>query len=121
MLFHLGVGPAAVLRRNGSVAGAGNPAARGEVVSLYGTGLGRVTPATPSGAAPVSLTNTVNPVVVTIGSKQVTADFAGLAPNFAGLYQVNFLIPADVTPGSEVPLKLTVAGVDSNITKLAVQ
>ncbi len=116
-----GVGPAAALRQNGTLVGAGNPAARGEVIALYATGLGRVTPAAASGAPPDGLSRTVNLVTVTIGGSKVDAEFAGLAPGFAGLYQVNVRVPSGVAPGAEAALKLTVAGIESNTVKLAVQ
>ncbi len=47
--------------------------------------------------------------------------FAGLAPGFVGLYQVNVEIPAGVEPGLEVPLVLFQNGVPSNTVTVAVQ
>ncbi len=119
-----GMGAAAALHAEGGMpVSAANPAARGEWVSLYATGLGAVTPAAQSGAAPdagVPFT-TLTPPVVTVGNSRAEVSFAGLAPGFAGLYQVNFRIPADVTPGAEAPLKLSISGVESNTTKLAIR
>ncbi len=39
--------------------------------------------------------------------------FSGLAPSFAGLYQVNAVVPAGVTPGNDVPVVLSVSGQDN--------
>ena len=47
--------------------------------------------------------------------------FAGLAPGFVGLYQVNVEIPVGVTPGSAARLILRQAGVPSNAVTLAVR
>ncbi len=34
-----------------------------------------------------------------MNGKQASVYFAGLAPRFVGLYQVNFQVPADLPPG----------------------
>ncbi len=115
-----GVGPAVATHISGAAVGSGSPASRGEILVLYTTGLGRVSPAVNTGEGAKGISSTVNAVTVNIGGRNVQPDFAGMS-SLAGLYQVNFRIPADLTPGPEVPLKLTVAGVDSNTTKLAVQ
>ena len=50
--------------------------------------------------------------------------FAGLAPGFVGLYQVNIQIPSTAMSGNTVPLELTFAqgaGRPSNIVTIAVQ
>ncbi len=56
-----------------------------------------------------------------LGGQPATVHFAGLAPGFVGLYQVNVEIPADVASGSEVPLVLLQNGVPSNTVTIAVQ
>ncbi len=58
---------------------------------------------------------------MTIGGQTAAVHFAGPAPGFVGLYQVNEEIPADVEPGSEVPLVLLQNGVPSNTVTIAVQ
>jgi len=52
----------------------------------------------------------VNPVGVMIGGQSADVFFAGLAPGFTGLYQVNATVPQDVQPGDQVPVVLTVSG-----------
>jgi uncharacterized protein (TIGR03437 family) len=95
-----GTGDAAMLHTDYSLVTASNPAVAGETVLLYLTGLGLVTPAVPDGAAasadPVSKTQ--SPVYVYIDNQWATVSFAGLAPGFAGLYQVNVVVPK--TPDS---------------------
>jgi uncharacterized protein (TIGR03437 family) len=45
------------------------------------------------------LPQVIAPVSVAIGDIPLEVTFAGLAPGFAGLYQVNALLPADVRTG----------------------
>ena len=48
-----------------------------------------------------------------------TPTFAGLAPGFVGLYQVNVQVPTTVI--GTVPVTLTVGGITSNTVTIAVQ
>ncbi len=61
------------------------------------------------------------PVTATIGEVNASVSFAGLAPGFVGLYQVNVEIPAGVEPGAEVNLVLFQNGVPSNTVTLAIR
>ena len=56
-----------------------------------------------------------------VGGINAPVTFAGLAPGFMGLYQVNAQIPVGVTPGNSVPVIVTQAGSASNIATIAVQ
>ena len=56
-----------------------------------------------------------------IGGVTVAPSFAGLAPGFVGLYQVDAQVPASVTAGNAVPVFMTVEGVPSNTVTIAVQ
>ena len=51
-------------------------------------------------------------VTATIGNTPASVQFAGLAPGYTGLYQVNILVPK-LTPG-QYPLQISVGGVVSN-------
>ncbi len=109
---------------NGSIPGrSARPAARGEVVVVYCTGLGEVTNRPATGAAasdnPLSLTNTQP--AVTIGGVSADIQFSGLAPGFVGLNQVNVQVPANAPTGPAVPLVLTIGGATSNTVTIAVQ
>ena len=99
-----------------------NPAGAGDAIEIFCTGLGPVDPSVTAGsAAPLSpLSNTVNPVTVTIGGQTVQPFFAGLAPGFAGLYQVNVIVPGGIAPASNVPLVVTVAGQSSAPVTIAI-
>ena len=99
---------------SGQVLDAANPASAGDTIVIYCAGLGSVDPAVPAGqAAPLSpLSKTVNPVRVTIGGREATVGFSGLAPTFAGLYQINAIVPAGVSAG-DADLVVIVAGLQS--------
>jgi uncharacterized protein (TIGR03437 family) len=116
-----GSGPASARLADGSALSGSNPVNRGDVVTLYATGLGALTPPAATGAAGDGTQACANPVQVTVGDRVLTPDFAGLAPGAAGLYQIQVRIPADLSATGDVPVKLTVAGVDSNAVTIAVR
>ena len=99
------------------------PAQIGGFISIFCTGLGATEPAVASGdsgpAGPLATVTT--PVSVAIGSQPSTVSFAGLAPGFVGVYQVNAQVPVGVTPGDAVPVVLTQGGFQSNTATIAVQ
>jgi uncharacterized protein (TIGR03437 family) len=116
-----GKGAGAITHANGSAVTAQNPAQPGEVVVLYATGLGQVTPAVATGALPAVASNTVAPVTASIGGISVTPAFAGLAGCCVGLNQINVEVPLGVSPGNAVPVVLTIGGQSSNTATMAVQ
>jgi uncharacterized protein (TIGR03437 family) len=97
-----------------------NPAQPGEVLVIYLSGMGPTNPAVASGhPAPSSepyARVTVMPTV-SLNEQACPVQFAGLAPGFVGLYQVNFQVPANAGTGS-VTLLVTQNGVSSNTTNL---
>ena len=100
-----------------------NPAKAGDVVVIWCSGLGGVTqPVVAGDAAPASpLARTLDEVSVNIGGQNAPVQFAGLAPGFAGLYQVNAVIPEGIQPGDAVDVFLNVAGQTSPLVTIAVQ
>ena len=74
-----------------------------------------------SAAPSTPLANTQNPVKVTIGGQAAQVQYCGLAPGYAGLYQVNVVVPAGIAPGNEVPVTLTVAGQTSPVVTMGVR
>jgi uncharacterized protein (TIGR03437 family) len=94
---------------------------RGDWTVIYANGLGVVTPGVPSGAAPDGLSSATNTVTVKIGGIDSEVYFAGLAPGFVGLFQINVHVPPTVAPGDAVPITVTVAGATSNAATLSVK
>lgn len=120
-IFFAGSDPA-VLHQNGRLVTAAFPAVPGEFVSIYMTGLGAVVGTIGAGeAAPTSpLAPTRATVKATIAGVEVTPTFAGLAPGFAGLYQVDIQVPPNIRAGLW-PLKVVVSGTESNQAQISVQ
>jgi uncharacterized protein (TIGR03437 family) len=117
-----GSGQGDVFTLQGQLAVAATPATRGQYVLIYGTGLGAVANQ-PATGAPVSDASavTIQTPTVTIGGVQASTNFAGLAPGFVGVYQVNALVPATITPGAAVSLSLSAGGMSSKTVTIAVQ
>jgi len=105
----------------GGMAGA-RAAVPGDTVSIFCTGLGAVSNPPPSGAAAGSspLSNLLKAPGVTIGGVPAKVTFAGLAPGFAGLYQINAEVPAGLEPGDAVAVLVTAEGAGSNQVTIAV-
>jgi uncharacterized protein (TIGR03437 family) len=99
----------------GTVAGlTTHPAAHGALLIVYATGLGAVTPSVADGAASGSVLTQVNtPPVVTIGGVTAPVAFAGLQPQFPGVYQLNITVPPNAPAGNAVPIQIQVGGVVS--------
>lgn len=79
---------------------ASNPASAGDALEIYCTGLGPVSPSVIAGtpASSTTLSYTGNTVTATVGGKNAQVLFAGLAPGYVGLYQVNVTVPAGIRP-----------------------
>jgi len=101
---------------------AASPARAGEFIAFFATGLGPVTPQVLTGRpAPASpLASTSSKPQVTIGGAAADLVFSGLAPGFAGLYQLNVQIPSGIN-GDAVPVVVSVGGVTSNLRTIAVR
>jgi uncharacterized protein (TIGR03437 family) len=114
-----------ILNQDNTVNSPSNPAARGSVVQVYATGQGAVQPPLTTGQlAPAlgPLSNAQQTVTATIGGQTADVRFAGMAPNFVGLLQVNVAVPSGAPQGSSVPIMLNIGGALSqpNVT-LAIQ
>jgi uncharacterized protein (TIGR03437 family) len=90
------------------------PAPLGGIITVYCNGLGAVTPAIQTGRDSMDALRRANtPVKVLIGGVEARVDFAGLAPQFVGLNQINVFIPDSIAPGPAVPIVLEQNGVRS--------
>jgi uncharacterized protein (TIGR03437 family) len=107
-----GIGDGAIRHADFSLVTTAHPAFAGETVLVYVTGLGAVTPPVGDGdAAPTSPLSTVNAAAyVGFDGQYVTPTFQGLSPGFAGLYQMNVVVPTTANSG-EVPLSVVLPGI----------
>ena len=87
-----GNGQAAAINEDGTLNSAVNPVVRGSVVSLYATGQGQAPSA----------------VSVKIGQYSADVLYAGPAPGFPGLMQINARVPGGFLPPGVQPVVLTV-------------
>jgi adhesin/invasin len=65
--------------------------------------------------------NTVAHAAVTIGGQTATVTFSGLSPGFAGLYQIDAVVPTGITPANDVPVIVSIAGEISPTVTIAVK
>jgi uncharacterized protein (TIGR03437 family) len=137
-----GTGQAAALNADNTRNGPGNPAPRGSVVQLFGTGQGPV--ASPVGdgqpapdgpdktvATPTSDGNTClasqSYVCVALGGSGGGAVFAevqysGLAPLLVGVWQLNVKIPTSGLLGNTLTVRAAIGGTNfSNLVTLAIK
>jgi len=102
-----GGGPAAARHaKDQSIVSAANPAVAGEYIEVFATGLD----------TPPAL----NELRITLGGAPIIAQYAGPAPGYPGLDQINIQIPAGLSPGPQ-PLVIQAGAVVANTTTLAVQ
>ncbi len=111
----------AVLHTNYQLVSPQSPAETGEWLSVFLTGMGRVDGEIATGQpAPSSpLLRVSGPVAVRLDVATVLPSFAGLAPGFVGLYQVNFLVPQ--LPSGTYRLRILVGGASSNVVRIPVR
>ncbi len=103
-------GVPAVAHSDGKLVSSSNPAQAGETLTLYATGLGVTIPAVSFGQPfPQGAVSVVSaPVVVLVNGQPAEVLYAGGYAGAIDGYQVNFRIPAPVTPGN-ASLRLTTA------------
>ena len=101
---------------------AAHPAAPGETITVYATGLGAVSPGVSTGDAASStvLSNTVAKYTATVAALNAPILFSGLAPGFVALGQVDLTLPSSAPSGSQ-DLVLTGGVASSNVVKIQVQ
>jgi trimeric autotransporter adhesin len=98
----------------GAVSGlTSQPAAPGDIITLYGVGFGTVTPAVAAGqlVPETEQTTLTAPVQILFGTASATLLYQGLAPGFVGLYQFNVQVPS-VAANNAVPLTFSQGGVN---------
>jgi uncharacterized protein (TIGR03437 family) len=114
-----GTGPASALKASDqSTVTADNPLHAGDAMELYATGLGLTTSSNGQDVA-------VQQPTVTVGGIDCPVSFAGAAPGYVGLDQINCTIPAGASPpmngeNLSTPVVITSGNRTSNTATLAI-
>jgi uncharacterized protein (TIGR03437 family) len=108
-LFQLDAQTAVAVRPDGSVVTQQAPAKPGEIVLLYATGLGQTMPPVPYGelffqAAPLEELADFKLVLDGATAESGAVAYAGIAPGFAGLYQINVIVPKSTKANPEIQI-----------------
>jgi uncharacterized protein (TIGR03437 family) len=108
---------------DGSPVLAESPARRGELVSIYATGLGpyEKTPVYGFLLPPAPAYRLIDLVEVFAGDRLIKHEFAGGAPGYAGCDVIRLRITDELPRRATVELKVRVAGVDSNTVLLPLE
>ena len=118
MMDESGSGPGVILNEGGSLNSGVNPAPRGSIVALYGTGEGVLSPQLAQGALVISTpfpTMTATPAV-TIAGQPAEVRYAGAAPYFPlGVFEIDVRIPAAIASGP-APVSVTIG--DRSTTRM---
>jgi len=100
-------------------------AARGEITTLFVTGVGSLTPPVATGAAPDAGTPVANlpqpaqTTIMTVGGFGAPIDFIGVPAGLVGVTQINFQVPNGVGIGMQ-SVVVTVGGVASAPAQLTI-
>ena len=110
-LFQWEPGMIASTHADGSIITSDHPAKAGEVVVLYGTGLGRTDPEVISGQismVPAEIQQLSELQVMVAGAvlDSTSVQYAGVTPGSPGLYQVNLRLPAQLPPDPEIRIAI---------------
>ncbi len=100
-----GAGQAAAVNEDGTLNSPERPARQGSVLTFYATGEGRTTDE--------PLPKPLLPVAVRLAGLPVEIEYAGQAPGYPGLMQINIRLPSGLVPTGVLPLELIVGGVSS--------
>jgi uncharacterized protein (TIGR03437 family) len=101
---------------DGSPVSLDNPAAKGETVTLFGTGFGPYLANAPDGfAVPADQTFLLaDPVELVVNGGDVTASYVGAAAQKVGVNAISFAIDDTMPDGTNVPVKVKINGHESN-------
>jgi uncharacterized protein (TIGR03437 family) len=94
------------------------PAKPGQIVILWGTGMGPIT--APDNTTPPAGDMTQVPVQITVGGVTAQRLYAGRQPQTAGVDNVYFTVPSGTPLGCQIPVAVTAGGVPANVTLIAI-
>jgi uncharacterized protein (TIGR03437 family) len=108
-----GSGQGAILNQDNTVNGASNPAAKGSIIQIFGTGEGQLVPGVTTGCFTGSMLPLPEPVAMPItvivgGQPATPITYAGEAPGeVCGVVQINATVPTNIGSGDQ-PVVLTI-------------
>ena len=109
-----GLGSGAVLNADSTLNSPSNPAVQGTTIQIFATGEGLTNPPGKTGSVATDQHQPLLPVGVKIGGVPAQVVYQGSAPmEIEGLLQINAIVPNRITPGSAVPILLTVGQAQS--------
>jgi uncharacterized protein (TIGR03437 family) len=102
---------------DGTMNSPSQPVARGESITLFGTGQGPVDNAPNDGEPAQGEIKTTSEVVVAIGTRTLEASqivFSGLAQDKVATWQLTVKVPLETAPGAQVQVAARIGGFVSN-------
>jgi uncharacterized protein (TIGR03437 family) len=101
---------AVAIRPDGTFVTLQNPARPGDVVRVYVTGLGPVSPAGVTGALPYVGADSLvlGQVIVGVNNAGARVVNSRVSPNLIGVYEVDFQVPSDAPSGNDIVLSVAV-------------
>jgi uncharacterized protein (TIGR03437 family) len=112
-----GLGAGVITRPNYQVASFENPVSPGDILIIWGTGLGPVAGDEAAGPLPG---NQFPGTEVFVGGQSASVTYAGRSGCCAGLDQIVFQVPSTVPLGCFVPIAVRSGGVVSNFTTIPI-
>ena len=112
-----GLGAGVITRPNYQVASFENPLNPGDILIIWGTGLGPVAGNEAAGPLPG---NQFPGTEVFVGGQSANVPYAGRSGCCAGLDQITFQVPSTVPLGCFVPIAVRSGGVVSNFTTIPI-
>jgi uncharacterized protein (TIGR03437 family) len=111
-------GQVAAINQDGTINSANAPIGRGQVITLFATGMGAVSGAPPEGmpvSGPTPASEFLRVLINTEFVKDEDIQYFGLAPGLVGVYQINVKVPESAAPSAAVDVVLQVRSTNSNV------
>jgi uncharacterized protein (TIGR03437 family) len=110
---------------DGTVNSPSNPVARGQVIELYGTGVGPIPGAPPDGQASSGAVSAPTLPQIVLGTSTTFLPssnilYSGLAPGLVGVWQINLMIPTTAPTGGSVAVRMfqdSIPSIDPSISQ----
>ena len=118
-----GTSDGSITHANNTLVNAASPARKGETVVMYMSGLGNLTTKVTDGYGASAADNATTPLTIYVAGIPVPASsvaYQGLTVD-AGLYQINFTVPSNLTVSGELPVAILTPDAFTDEVNIAVQ